>query len=296
MRVLVLGGTGTIGRAVVRALHDRGHHVSGLARSATAAAALRSAGAAPITGDITAPAGWMAAIDAADAVVQAACGFDRDMGAVEARLLDSLLPAMAATGRTPALIYTGGCWLYGATGDRVADEDSPFAPPSEWAWMVDHAARVRAAPGIRAVVIHPAMVWDDAGGVLRRMRDAARDGVPIYVYGAATVRWPLVHAADLADLYLRALETGRPGATYIGAAITGMTVGALACAIAARFGHPIAAPEVRPVATAMAAFGDWARGYAIDQRLSGERARRELGWSPRRLDPAAVADQKSRSA
>jgi hypothetical protein len=26
-------------------------------------------------------------------------------------------------------------------------------------------------------------------------------------------------------------------------------------------------------------------GYALDQRLSGEKARRELGWRPQHLDP-----------
>jgi aminoglycoside N3'-acetyltransferase len=32
---------------------------------------------------------------------------------------------------------------------------------------------------------------------------------------------------------------------------------------------------------------EWARGYAIDQRMSGAKARRELGWSPRHTDPIA---------
>jgi len=34
-----------------------------------------------------------------------------------------------------------------------------------------------------------------------------------------------------------------------------------------------------------AELGEWARGYALDQRLSGDKARRELGWAPRHLDP-----------
>jgi hypothetical protein len=31
--------------------------------------------------------------------------------------------------------------------------------------------------------------------------------------------------------------------------------------------------------------GDWARGYALDQQLSGEKARSSLGWEPTHLDP-----------
>ena len=34
-----------------------------------------------------------------------------------------------------------------------------------------------------------------------------------------------------------------------------------------------------------AELGDWARGRAMDQQLSGEKARRELGWTPVHLDP-----------
>ena len=31
--------------------------------------------------------------------------------------------------------------------------------------------------------------------------------------------------------------------------------------------------------------GDWARGYALDQQLSGDKARSALGWEPTHLDP-----------
>ena len=290
MRVLVLGGTGTIGRAVVAALRGRGHGMLALARSEASASTLRAAGAEPLPGDIRTPEAWVdRAVARTDGVIHVACGFDDDMAAVEEGLLRDLLPAMAATGRGPTLIYTGGCWLYGATGDRIAVEDSPFEPPPEWAWMVAHHARVHAAAGIRAITIHPAMVWDDDGGVLRGMRADARAGRPLTVVGGDGVRWPLVHADDLADLYCRALEAAPPGASYNGAAIEGMAVGDLARAIARRAGRPIMAPVVRPVADAIAAQGGWARGYALDQQMSGAKARRDLGWAPVRLDPADVA-------
>lgn len=295
MRALVLGGTGTIGRAVVRALLDRGAAVDALARTDAAAAAVRGAGARPVTGDIGHPAGWREAVARADAVVHAACGFDDDMARTDAILLDGLLPAMAASGRTPALVYTGGCWLYGATGARIADEDAPLDPPPEWAWMVDHAARARAAPGVRAVVIHPAMVWDADGGVLRSMGADARAGRAVRVVADPGVRWPLVHADDLADLYVRAIERAPAGAIYNGAAIEGIAVGDLARAIAARAGAG-GAIEVVPLDRWIAERGGWARGHGLDQQMSGRRARDALGWAPVRLDPAAVGDQKSRSA
>ncbi len=51
IRVFVLGGTGSIGGAIVEALHKRNHQVLGLVRSAKAREQLQEAGA---TGDVVA--------------------------------------------------------------------------------------------------------------------------------------------------------------------------------------------------------------------------------------------------
>lgn len=52
MRVAVTGGSGVVGRAVVRHLVDAGHEVSALARSSEASAGLDGLGAAVIAGDL----------------------------------------------------------------------------------------------------------------------------------------------------------------------------------------------------------------------------------------------------
>ena len=72
------------------------------------------------------------------------------------------------------MIYTGGCWLFGATGDAIATEETALDPLPAFAWMVPNLQRVLAEPAIAGIVIHPAMVYTANGGVFRRFaRDAA---------------------------------------------------------------------------------------------------------------------------
>jgi nucleoside-diphosphate-sugar epimerase len=287
MRVLVLGGTGSIGAPVLRGLVARSHDVIALARSESSAAKIIGFGATPLRGDIGTPEQWIGKLPPLDAVVQLACDFGSAMAAVERRLLDGLLPQLASAPTRPKFIYTGGCWLFGATGGAVATEQSPLRPLPAFAWMTQHLERVLATDGIDAIVIHPAMVYEASDGVFRSfVADGVRRGL-IRVVGSEQVRWPLVHREDLASLYLLALERGAAGASYIGAALNGFPVGRIARAIARRLALPNVTPEVITADAIAAQLGEWARGRAMDQQLSGERARRELGWQPLHLDPEA---------
>ncbi len=284
MRVFVLGGTGSIGTPVLRELIERGHDVVALARSEASAIILERRGATVLRGDLAAPEGWVPTLPAVDGVIHLACDFASDMAAIERGLLDTLLPHLARQGTEARFLYTGGCWLYGATGDRIASEDSPFAPLAAFAWMVPHLLRVLDSEEVAGIVVHPAMVYGGEGGVFRRFaRDAASGSVR--VVGAESVRWPLVHCDDLADLYALAIEAAPRGSSYIGTAVDSMPVGQLARAFEA--------PELQVLPPDVIAeeLGEWARGYACDQQLSGVRARRELGWRPAHLNPIADIHQ-----
>jgi nucleoside-diphosphate-sugar epimerase len=287
VRVLVLGGTGSIGSAVLRELAGRGHAVVALARSDAAAAKASGLGAAAVLrGDIAAPAAWVARLPEVDAVVQMASDFASPMRESERRLLDALIPRLPARVR---FIYTGGCWLFGATGDSPATERTAFSPLPTFAWMVPHAREILASRAVHGVVIHPGMVWgDDGGGVFGRFASDAREGRPVRVVGGEAVRWPLVHRDDLAVLYALALEQAPAGESYLGVASEGTPVGRLAWAFAHCFGTRRSAPEIVSADTIASELGEWARGYALDQRLSGAKARQELGWRPVHLDPEAA--------
>jgi nucleoside-diphosphate-sugar epimerase len=296
VRVLVLGGTGLIGAAVARELVGRGHELFGLARSGAAALRLGQSGVTPIEGDIGSPQLWTARLPRLDAVIHMACDFNTDMGAVDRRLLERLLPALAAQQEKPRFIYTGGCWLYGETGEAIATEESPFRPLPAFAWMVPQLQRVLKSTDVDGIVIHPAMVYARDGGVFDRFARAAREGEAACVVQGEAVRWPLVDSDDLATLYALALERAAPGSSYIGAATEGLGVGRIARAFARHYGAQHEAPRIVSADAIAAELGEWARGYALDQRLSGAKARRELGWQPQHLDPEGEIMRRLRAA
>jgi nucleoside-diphosphate-sugar epimerase len=244
-------------------------------------------GATPVAGDIASPERWIAGLPLLDAVIHAACDFNSDMAAIDLRLLDTLLPALAAQPKRARLIYTGGCWLFGATGDEIATEETPFRPLPAFAWMVPQLRRVLESPDVDGIVIHPAMVYADGGGVFSRFARDAVERDAIRVVAGEDVRWPLVHSEDLAELYILALEHAPVRSSYIGAAIDGFSVGRIARAFTKRFGTRQQPPQIISGDAIAAELGEWARGYCLDQRLSGAKARAELGWQPEHLDPEA---------
>jgi nucleoside-diphosphate-sugar epimerase len=286
MQILMLGGTGSIGSAVVTTLVRRGHEVTALARSDASERKLETMGAKVLRGDIRSPDRWLSAVDRVDGVIHAATDFGSDMAAIDQGLLDALLPQLSANARGQLFLYTGGCWLYGATGDSVATEVYPFDALPPFAWMLPAIRRVLTAPGIRGVVIHPAMVYEGLEGVFARFANDARSIGRVRVVGNERTRWPLVHRYDLATLYALALESSSPGQSYNAAAVEGLPVGIIARAIARRFGAD-ETPVLREVDAVAAELGEWARGYALDQQMSGDKARRELGWHPVWREPLA---------
>jgi nucleoside-diphosphate-sugar epimerase len=276
MRVFVLGGTGSIGSAIIDELLKAGHHVLGLARSEDSARILSAKGVSIVAGDIRDPAKWSGMAAEVDGIVHAAATFTDDMVDVDRVLTSALIDAAKHASAPPRFVYTGGCWLYGETGDTVATEDTPFDPIES---LADHGAEITATPYLEGMIVHPAMVYERDGGVFSRFAEEAKTSRRISIVGSAQTRWPLVHKDDLAVLYRLVLEKGLRGSSYNGATEHGVRVGDIVDVMSARFNLP-SHPLIRSVEDAVAEYGDWAAGYALDQQMSGEKARAELGWNP----------------
>src|SRR5439155_8289458 len=92
--VLVTGGTGTLGRAVVRRLRDEGRGVRVLSR--------RARGDGVVTGDLRTGAGLAKAVRDVDVVVH--CATDRRFGRTDVAGTDQLIEAARAAGG-PHLVF-----------------------------------------------------------------------------------------------------------------------------------------------------------------------------------------------
>jgi nucleoside-diphosphate-sugar epimerase len=286
MRVFLTGATGYIGAFVARELKRHGHDVVGLARSAAAADALRRAGVHAVPGDLEDQAALRDLVLDAEAVVHCAAAAGPRMADIDAGALDAMLAALDS--RHQAFVYTSGVWVYGNRGDAVVGEDAPLAPTPLVAWRPAHEQRVLGFAGhhVRTVVIRPAIVYGEGGGIVAGMIEQARTGT-LQIVGDGTNRWSCVRVDALAELYVRALERAARGATYTAARGAAVPYVEIARA-AARAAGGDGSVEHLPLEDARAALGLYADALALDLQVSSERAARELGWEPHR--PTVLED------
>ncbi len=279
MRIFLTGASGYIGGAVAEALMQSGHSVVGMARSAEQAEKLTAKGIEAQRGDLRDAASLEAGARATDAVIHTAAVMTPDAGDVDRAAVTALLRGLAGSGRP--FVYTSGCWVIGNTGDRIADEDTPVAPTPLVAWRPAVERMVLEADGVKGIVIRPAMVYGRGGGLTMMFVGSPR------VIGDGNNRWAMVHADDLADLYVRAL--GAAGGTLLFAA-DGPSVRVRDIAAAAGAGRKL---EFVPLETARESMGAFADALVLDQQISGERAKRTVGWSTRR---GSVLEELARTA
>jgi nucleoside-diphosphate-sugar epimerase len=279
VNIFITGATGYIGLAVAQAFRRAGHRVSGLARSAVAAETLMRHEVAPVLGALETPERYQEAAARADVIVHAAVDYTTDTGLRDAQAVRTLLGVAVEAHVPKSFLYTSGAWVYGETGDAIADETHPERPASVVAWRPAVERMVLRAPHLRAVVMRPGVVYGQRGGLTGAWFEGARAG-RLSVVGGGTNHWAMVHVMDLADAYLRAAE-GRVGGEIFNLADgTSATLGELAQAAASAVGYH-GTIGMTPIAHAVADQGPVAEALALDQRISSDKARRLLGWRAR---------------
>ena len=280
MHVFITGGSGLIGSAVIAELLRSGHTVLALARSNSSAAALESAGAEALRGDLADLPALRAGAARSDGVIHLA--FGRDFNTALAHAIAEESTALAVLGdeligSNHPLITVSGTPFVPGRNSTEADPLPVDGPVGGRSRSVMSALEL-ASRGVRTAAVRlPRTVHDQGeGGFAGLLTDfARRNGFAGYP-GDGTQRWPAVHALDAAVLFRLVLEGAQAGTAWHAVADQGDAVHDIAAVIGRRLGLEVrAAPEEL--------FGPFGSIFAADQPSSSSHTQEALGWQPRHL-------------
>lgn len=226
MRIVVAGATGYLGRALVRALLERGDRVVALVRNETSAQRMLGHDVEVRSWNPPQPGPWVADLNGADAVVNLAgepisptsptqALTKRWTAAEKARIRSSRVDLtraladaiVAASPRPKVFANQSAIGYYGDVGDTPLTESSP--PGSDFlAHLVadwEAAARPVEEAGVRLVLLRTAVVLGPGGGALSMM------ALPFRFFAGGTVGEPgqwfsWIHLDDEVGLILYALD------------------------------------------------------------------------------------------
>jgi len=219
MRVVVTGATGTIGRAVVKALRERGDQVVALSRDPERARETLGADVdAHAWGDPKAEAAPAEALRGADGVIHllgepvAQRWSDEAKREIrDSRVLGTrnLVAAIReAEPRPKVLVSQSATGWYGARGDEPLDESAPAADDFLAGVVRDweaEASRVE-AEGVRVALARTGVVLSPHGGALEKMLPFFKAGLGGPVAGGRQYV-PWIHVDDVAGALLFCLDS-----------------------------------------------------------------------------------------
>ncbi|RAL02330.1 NAD dependent epimerase/dehydratase [Aspergillus ibericus CBS 121593] len=301
--LFLTGGSGYLGqRLIPLAVAKYNYTIRALSRTPTSDALLRSLGAIPIRGDLTSHAVLRAESRSADAIIHLATAYEFgkhasydevkhvDMGGIDAMfegLRDSASHYQGNDGedeqkeKEKTFITTSGTLITAPDPSGAeTNETSPLDPNpintrgEVEQYVLENGDKERRIKPI-SIRLAPYVHGHAGSGIRRWMNLAAQTG-QIPLVGDGSNRITAVHVDDAAELYLLAVERGGEGEVYNAAAETGVTAGEMFGAVAEMMGVEVARMSVEEAEGRMGRVV--ARFLSVENRASGGKARRELGW------------------
>ncbi len=222
--VFVTGGSGFIGRALIRRLAADGHTVRALVRSPAAFEQVANAGAFPVHGDLLDANSVRAAVQGCELVFHLAAQTDPAAGWAAHRRVTvdgtrSVLRACKEAG-VPRLVHASTEAVL-MTGQRLVDVDetAPLRPDSKAAYPATKAAAeqmVRDANGaaLETVVVRPRFVWGAGDtSLLPVLVEAARSGRLRWISGGRHLT-DVTHVDNAVEGLVLAALRGASGGVY----------------------------------------------------------------------------------
>jgi nucleoside-diphosphate-sugar epimerase len=277
MHVALTGASGFVGSHVLADLQERGHDVAALVRGEEQADIATARGATAVVVDLRDRAAVVELLRETDGAVHTASPGDATSAELDSAMVDAAIEAFDGTGKP--YVHISGLWVYG--NNRSISEGAPRDAPALVAWKEPIDRRVVEASGMRGVVIVSGTAYGDGGGgvpgvLLGSPRDEAGNLIMI---GTGEQHWATVHVADLADFFGRVVESDAARGSYVIGNGTSPTVAELTEAAAVAVGAPGAVPGSDDEARGR--LGDaFAEVLLLDQSVTADKARTELGWEP----------------
>ena len=285
MKVFLTGATGYIGSLVAEQLQAAGHTVVGLARTEASADQLRQLGIEPLLGDLRDTQTLAQAARAADGVIHTA--FIHDFSDIERALkveqtaIATFIDALAGSGKP--LVATSGTGLLGDTGDSIIDDSEIIIPKDALASRAAAEQTIvqAAQQNIRSIALRlPIFVYGYGRSqfIPFLIQDAQQAGVARFVE-PGDYRYSVIHVDDVAKLFVLALEKGQAGAVYHAVSESGISIKAIAEAIARLLGCAVKGMSkeeaIQTWGLSLTAF------FSINNQVSCTRAVADLGWRPK---------------
>lgn len=215
MKVLVTGGTGYLGSAIVKALASRGHEPVVFSRHATGS----GLPGVRVDGDVRDVSAVLAAATGCTAICHTAALVSvwrpraRDFDDVNVGGLRNVLEAVRRL-EVSRLVYTSTFLALPPNGSKSPGSWNDYQRTKV---LADRLAQRAAGSGVPLIAIYPGVVYGpgvrtDGNLVGRMLFDHLNGRLPGLV--GADRRWSFSWIEDVAAGHVAALERGRPGASY----------------------------------------------------------------------------------
>ena len=308
MKAFVTGGSGFVGRHVVRQLIEREYDVVALARSAQSGEMLRTLGAEVAFGDITNRESMRPAMRDADMVFHIAGWYQLGAaGWMNAEAVNvggtRTVLRLAQELDIPKIVYVSSVAVFGDTKGQLVDEnyrvDGPFLTEYDRTkWLAHYkVAEPLVEQGVPLIIAMPGAAYGPGDhSLVGNLMTLFYQGNPLLPGPETTLTF--AHVEDIAAGIILAAEKGRIGESYILAGpavplgemfdfwsyLTGKPAPALR--IPSRFLHALAPlagilESVFPLPSYLSREALQSTGVSYAARA--DKARTELGWHPRPL-------------